>query len=198
MKFEWEKPDGAMVEISHPNLITEVLNDLSSRIDTAKEEGRMMDEAALRIRHESQFGQWRWCMARFYLSEKHKLAEFIRTWQPVLSWWIEYSKGSGQEGISDLQQTLLSNLSADLRPTTWDDARKILDHHRYFKVPDCGLPDAKTGLTEVMTLANSCLDEADSLSKSFYNGVIADQATIDRFQAQYDALKTKFESLFAD
>lgn len=199
MKFEWEKPDGTSVKINDPNLITDLLNNLRSRIDTAKAEGRLMDEAALRTRYENQYVQWRWCMARFCQAQHHELERFIKDWSPVLTWWIEaFEKDGRSEQISDLQKSIFSDLSDDLRPTTWEEARKILDHHPYFKVPGCGLRDAIEILTTVMALANPCRDEAHTLSSNFFEGVIPDQSTLDQFHSRRGELKTEFNRLFRE
>ena len=93
MKFKWERPDGSVVEIGDPDLIVDVLNNLGSRLETAKADGRFMEVAALRSKYDDQYGQWRWCMAHYYRSQRHSLMMLIKKWEAVLSWWKECSEG---------------------------------------------------------------------------------------------------------
>lgn len=197
MKFEWEQLDGSVIEIDNPDLITEVLNDLTSRLETAKAEGRLMDAAALRSRYESQYGQWRWCMARYYQSERHSLTRFIKNWECVLLWWIECAESSGADAISDVQRLLLSDLSDDLQPRTWEEARRILDHFPESKIPPCGLHAAIEGLTSLITLARSVRDDADRLARNLFDGSIPNQEAFEHFQSRRDELKVQFDSLVA-
>ncbi len=169
MKFKWERPDGSVVEIGDPDLIVDVLNNLGSRLETAKADGRFMEVAALRSKYDDQYGQWRWCMA---------------------SWWKECSEGSASEGVSDLQRSLLADLSDDLRPKNWEEARKILDRHPRFKVPTCDLETAICGLIQVLKSAASCHDGADRLAHSFFDNVIPDQEELN----QFDSKKVKFSA----
>jgi len=190
MKFKWERPDGSVVEIGDPDLIVDVLNYLGARLETAKADSRLMEVAALRSKYDDQYGQWRWCMAHYYRSQRHSLMMLIKKWEAVLSWWKECSEGSASEGVSDLQRSLLADLSDDLRPKNWEEARKILDRHPRFKVPTCDLETAICGLIQVLKSAASCHDGADRLAHSFFDNVIPDQEELN----QFDSKKVKFSA----
>ena len=197
MKFEWEHPDGTVVEIGDPNLIVDVLNDLRSRIEIAKADGRFMEEAALRSKYDGQYGQWRWYMARYYQAEHHGLLRLVRDWELVLSWWTECAESSDHEGVSELQETLLAGVSADLRPTSWEEARKILDYHPRFKIPPRGLHAAIEEISTLIPLAKSVRDAAEKLAKDLFDGLMPNQEVLDRFQSRRDELKAQFDGFVA-
>lgn len=197
MKFEWEQPDGSVVEIGDPDLIVDVLNDLRSRIEIAKADGRSMEEAALRSKFDGQYGQLRWYMARYYQAEHHELLRLVRDWELALSWWTECAESSDQEGLSELQESLLAGISADLRPKSWDEARRILDYHPRFKIPPSGLHVAIEEISTLIPLAKSVRDAAEKLAKDLFDGTMPNQEVLDRFQSRRNELKAQFDGFVA-
>lgn len=185
MKFAWRKPDGTEVAINHPDEITGVMNDLKARHDNAAKAGLKMESAALEVKYDDQYKQWLLCMALYYQDERKELSLLLKRSRQASAWWDHWSTQQGNEGeVSELQRALLKELPSDLWPRTWAEAATIINRNPDFRVPSTDLGMAMQRLTEVVSIASSCLEMAGDLATRFFQGENPGQNDLNTYRAK--------------